>query len=66
MGGEEGGGGGLWGCLKRGSRILLQMGWNLGKDKGLGHAWMGDLTHQRSVLVCSTRWVGGAQVSRVD
>ena len=48
------------GALREAAGFSLQMGWNLGKDKGLDHAWMGDLSIQRNVLFCSAGWGGRA------
>lgn len=44
------------GALREAAGFSLQMGWHLGKDKGLDHAWMGDLSIQRNVLFCSAGW----------
>lgn len=48
------------GASRGAAGFSLQMGWNLGADKGLGHAWMGHFSIQRSVLFCSARWGGRA------
>lgn len=57
--GEEGRGG-LWGASRGAAGFSLRMGWNLGKEKGLDHAWMGHLSIQRNMLFRSPGWGGRA------